>query len=79
MRVGRPGPQSLREVVILGTIATAAGEALCLAPVRARVEEQVWPSLGGKLQILPSGLGPRLGDLAGVCVAQELVSDGSPG
>ena len=57
------------EVVILGTIPTAAGETLCLGPVRAQVLARVWPLLGRELKILPSGLGPRLPYLAGLCVA----------
>jgi len=63
------------EVVVLGTIATAAGEALCFEPVRARVETQVWPALRDELRILPIGLGEQLPYYAGVCVARE----GSPG
>ena len=57
------------EVVILGTIPTAAGEELCLGPVRARVLARVWPLLGRELRIVPSELGPRLPYLAGICVA----------
>jgi len=57
------------EVVILGTIPTAAGEELCLAPVRARVLERVWPLLGRELRIVGSELGPKLPYLAGICVA----------
>jgi glucokinase len=59
------------EVVVLGTIATAAGEALCFDPVRALVKDQVWPSFGEEMRILPSGLGDQLPYYAGVCVAME--------
>jgi glucokinase len=59
------------EVVILGTIPSAAGEALCLAPVREQVLARVWPMLGRDLQIVPSGLGSKLPDYAGLCVAIE--------
>jgi glucokinase len=59
------------EVVILGTIPTAAGEALCLAPVRAQVLAHVWPLLGRELRIVASGLGARLPFLAGICVGIE--------
>jgi glucokinase len=59
------------EVVILGTIPTAAGEELCLAPVRAQVLAHVWPLLGRELRIVASGLGPRLPYLAGICVGIE--------
>lgn len=59
------------EVVVLGTIATAAGETLCFEPVRALVAAQVWPSLCDELRILPSGLGDKLPYYAGVCAATE--------
>ena len=59
------------EAVVLGTIATAAGEQLCLGPVRALVGAQVWPSLADGLRILPSGLGDKLPYYAGVCAALE--------
>jgi glucokinase len=57
--------------VVLGTIPTAAGEALCLAPVRERVRERVWPLLARELEIVPSGLGSELPYLAGIAVALE--------
>jgi len=59
------------EVVVLGTIASAAGEALCFEPVRALVAAQVWPSLCEEMRIIPSGLGDKLPYYAGVCVALE--------
>jgi len=59
------------EVVILGTIPSAAGEALCVGPVRAQVLERVWPLLGHELRIVPSGLGQELPYLAGLCIAFE--------
>ena len=59
------------EVVVLGTIATAAGETLCFEPVRKRVAEQLWPVLGRELRIVPAGLGEDLAFYAGVCVARE--------
>jgi glucokinase len=57
------------ELIILGTIPSAAGEELCLAPVRAQVQARVWPRLARDLRIVPSGLGPELPYLAGICVA----------
>jgi len=57
------------QAVILGTIATAAGEELCLAPLRKLVAARVWPLLGERLAILPSGLGDALPDHAGIAVA----------
>jgi predicted NBD/HSP70 family sugar kinase len=59
------------EVVVLGTIPASAGEALCLAPLREHVAEQVWPILGHDLRILPAALGSDLPDYAGLCAAQE--------
>jgi glucokinase len=66
------------EVVVLGTIATAAGEELCFEPVRALVAEQVWPTLCDGMRILPSGLGDQLPYYAGVCVATEGTDEGFP-
>jgi len=60
------------QAVVLGTIATAAGEALCLAPLRERVRAHVWPLLGRDLAILPSGLGEALPDRAGIALALQM-------
>lgn len=57
------------ELVVLGTIAAAAGEDLCFAPLREEVRRRLWPELTRDLRIVPSALGERLPDLAGVCVA----------
>ena len=59
------------EVVVLGTIPTAAGDALCLDPVRERVRARLWPLLARGLAIEPSALGEALPDYAGLCVALE--------
>jgi glucokinase len=59
------------QVVVLGTIATAAGEALSLAPIRARVAERIWPFLAERLQILPAALGDSLPHHAAIGVALE--------
>jgi len=59
------------EAIVLGTIPTAAGDALCLDPVRERVARRVWPGVRERLRILPSALGPVLGELAGLCAAFE--------
>jgi glucokinase len=59
------------QAVILGTIARAAGEELCFAPLRERVAARVWPLLGRELAILPSGLGDALPDHAGIAVALQ--------
>ena len=59
------------EAVVLGTIATAAGDALSLDPIRAQVARHVWPHLARSLRILPAALGERLPYLAGLSVAIE--------
>ena len=65
------------ERVILGTIAAAAGEELCLAPLRQQVTAHVWPVLGRGVEIVPAALGRELPDYAGLCVALEVSSQGS--
>ena len=62
------------EVVVLGTIPTAAGEALCLEPVRALVRSHAWPLLVEGLEIVPAALGEELPYRAGVCVAEEMLA-----
>jgi len=57
------------EIFVLGTIAVAAGERLCFAPVRERVAAHTWPSLSRKLRIVPAALGNQLADYAGLSVA----------
>lgn len=59
------------EVVVLGTIATAAGETLSFAPIRAQVAERIWPFLAERLQILPAALGDSLPHHAAIGVALE--------
>ncbi len=59
------------ERIVLGTIPSRAGEALCLAPVRERVRAALWPLLARGLSILPAALGDDLAYYAGVCVASE--------
>jgi len=57
--------------VVLGTIAIAAGDALCFDPVRAQVSQNVWPHFAKNLEIVPASLGPDLARLAGICVALD--------
>lgn len=57
------------EVIVLGTIPSAAGEELCLAPLRQKTRSRVWKELAGSFRIMPSQLGKKLGPLAGACVA----------
>lgn len=59
------------EIFVLGTIAVAAGEELCFAPVRERVAARTWPSLAGDLKIVPAALGDQVADYAGLSVAME--------
>lgn len=63
------------DVVVLGTIPTAAGDALCLDPVREQVRRHVWPVFHEGLEIRPAALGPRLGTYAGLCAALEGVDE----
>jgi glucokinase len=59
------------EVVVLGTIAVAAGEDLAFAPIRARVAARIWPFLAERLRILPAALGETLPYHAAIGVALE--------
>jgi len=62
------------ERVILGTIPSAAGEALCLEPVRRRVAERVWPKIARGFSIVPIGLGEDAPYRAALCAALEGVA-----
>ena len=55
--------------IILGTIAVAAGEALCFAPLRARLKSSLWPHQAEHLEIVPAALGQELPQRAGLAVA----------
>lgn len=57
------------EVVVLGTIATAAGEALCFEPVRRQVRSHTWDVVGRTLEIRAAELGEDLPYQAGICAA----------
>jgi glucokinase len=57
------------DVVALGTIARAAGDGLCIGPVRRLVEERLWPQLADGLEIRAALLGDELPYRAGLCVA----------
>ena len=65
------------ERIVLGTIPTAAGEALCLAPVRERFRRRVWPFLAERIEIVPSALGPALAAHAGIVVALGAAGKGA--
>ncbi len=64
------------EVFVLGTIAAAAGEELCLAPVRALLREHSWP-FQHAIEVRPAALGERLPLVAGLGVALEAVAESS--
>ena len=55
--------------IILGTIAVAAGEALCFAPLRARLAGLLWPHQFERLEVVPAALGEELPQRAGLAVA----------
>ena len=59
------------DVIVLGTIAVAAGEALCFEPLRAQVRARVWPAAYEGVRIVPAALGSRGPGLAGICAALE--------
>jgi len=63
------------EAVVLGTIASAAGEALCIGPVRARVRARTWPVLADGMRIVGAALGPRTADYAGICAGLEALAE----
>jgi len=65
------------EVIVLGTIATAAGEPLCLGPLRERVTPRLWPRLAESLRIEPSALGEMLPFHAGLAVAERAARTGA--
>jgi len=57
------------ELVLLGTIAVAAGDALCFEPLREKVRAHLWPSYAERLRIEPAGLGDELPYRAALCAA----------
>jgi len=60
--------------IILGTIAVAAGEALCFGPLRTRLEASLWPHQAERLEIVPAALGEELPQRAGLAVAIHGIS-----
>jgi glucokinase len=64
------------DVVVLGTIPTAAGETLCLEPVREIVAENVWKEFFDGSQIKASELGDELPYWAGLCAALQYMDWG---
>jgi glucokinase len=66
------------ERIILGTIPVAAGDELCLDPIRALVRSRLWPRFADRTEIVPAALGEDLPYLAGVCVALEGAATRAP-
>jgi len=64
--------------IILGTIAVAAGEALCFAPLRARLESSLWSHQFERLEIVPAQLGDELPARAGLAVAIHGIPRSAP-
>lgn len=64
------------EVVALGTIVSAAGDALMLDPIRAYVRESIWPHQAPYMRIEGIRMGERLAEWAGVCAAHEIAREG---
>jgi glucokinase len=61
------------EMIVLGTIPTAAGEDLCFGPVRKQVAAETWPQLARGLRIVPAALGAQLPAYSGLAVAVDAV------
>ncbi len=57
------------ERIVLGTIAVAAGEALCFEPLRERVAARIWGEQAERLAIVPTLLGEALPEQAALAVA----------
>jgi len=57
--------------ILLGTIPAAAGEALCLAPLRGKLAALVRPEALEGLEVAAASLGARGPALAGLCAALE--------
>ncbi len=62
------------EKIVLGTIAVAAGEELCFAPLRDRLASALWPHQAARVAILPAALGDELPLHAGLAVALDVGS-----
>lgn len=59
------------EVIALGTIPTAAGEALVFEPVRRQLGAHLWPRVASGLRIVPAELGDALASHAALAAARE--------
>ena len=61
--------------IVLGTIAVAAGEALCFAPLREALRGRLWDHQLEQLEIVPAELGEALPERAGLAVALSAASE----
>jgi len=59
------------EAIVLGTIPSAAGPELALAPLRAKLRPRLWPALAERVELRLSTLGEERSYLAGLAVALE--------
>jgi glucokinase len=59
------------DVISLGTIASAAGEALCLTPLRERLAARVWPRMARAVRLELRALGDELPFRAALAVAER--------
>jgi glucokinase len=57
------------ERIVLGTIAVAAGEALCFEPLRRQLDASLWPHQKGRIEVVAAHLGDRMPEFAGLAVA----------
>ena len=58
------------DVIVLGTIATAAGEQLCFEPVREQARAHLWPEYAARLRVVPAALAEELPYRAALCAAE---------
>ncbi len=63
------------EVIVMGTIAIHAGD-LLFPPLHERLPKYAWPYGRKVCRIVPSALGPRIGDLSALAVAIRPVGNG---
>ena len=57
------------ELIVLGTIAVAAGEELCFGPLRKKLSGVLWPQQTRRVRVVPAALGDALPQRAGLAVA----------
>ncbi|MBT5532216.1 ROK family protein, partial [Candidatus Poribacteria bacterium] len=60
------------EVVVLGTVATAAGD-MFMEPLRRHVVDMAMPGVGEATRVEPAGLGDLVGDYAAIALAADVL------